>query len=286
MGYFAQLRARQPPDKLYHYTSVEGVAGILRTKAVRATVVHYLNDAQEFRHAFGVARGVMADKLTISSNNDLASLFAHLSNSLERIEHIRIAVFSLTEEGDLLSQWRGYCEPGGGYSLGFSPAFLRPFLNDHGFFLAPCIYDDTGHRALVEEVVDNVSLAFRQVRQDSGAPFEELKDKMLPGFFALFSRIAPMIKHRSFAEEREWRIVSGLIADDSPHLGHRLGRSMLIPYFELPLQANASRFRVEEIVVGPTQHQYIAMNSLTSLLSREGVQWQAVRPSHIPFRQL
>src|SRR6266487_1004171 len=286
MGYFEQLLARQPPEKLYHYTSVEGIAGILRAKSVRATVVHYLNDAQEFRHAFGVARSVMANKVSISSNSDLAPLFAYLSDSLERIEHVRIAVFSLTEEGDLLSQWRGYCPPGGGYSVAFSPTFLRTFLDEHGFFLAPCTYDDTAHQALVEEVIDNVALVFRQVHQNSGASFDELKDKILPAFSMRFSRVAPIIKHRSFAEEREWRIVSGLIADDNPHLGHRLGRSMLIPFFELPLDSSAAPFRVEEIVVGPTPHQYIAMDYMTSLLRREGVQWQSVKPSHIPYRQL
>ena len=29
MGYFEQLLAREPPEKLYHYTSVGGVAGII-----------------------------------------------------------------------------------------------------------------------------------------------------------------------------------------------------------------------------------------------------------------
>ncbi len=286
MGYLQQLLARQPPDKLYHYTSVEGIAGILHGRSVRATVVHYLNDSQEFRHAFGVARSIISRKTAGASDNDLTLLLSHLSASLERIEHVRIAVFSLTEEGDLLSQWRGYCPPGGGYSIAFSPTFLRSSLEKHGFFLAPCTYQDFEHQALVEEVVDHTVETFQSVKKTWGGSFDELKERILSAFFYPFSRVAPVIKHRSFAEEREWRIVSGPIANDNPHLNHRIGKSMLVPYYDLPLGGDGSTFAVEEIVVGPTPHQYIATDSLMSLLRREGVTWQSVKASRIPYRQL
>jgi len=285
MSYFDELRGRQPPDKLYHYTSVQGIEGIIRSRAVWATVVHYLNDAQEFRHAFGVARSVIHGKRS-TADGEVADLLSHFGDSLERIEHVRICVFSLTEQGDLLSQWRGYCPPSGGYSIAFSPDFLTPFLEKHRFFLAPCTYDDVDHQKLVQEVIDEVVQGVQGLRKTTGASLDELKEKMLPVFFFRFAQVAPIIKHPSFAEEREWRLVSGLVADNDPLLKHRGGRSMLIPYYDLPLQDSAHPFTIADIVVGPTPHQYIATDALVGLLKQQGLKWLAVTPSRIPYREI
>jgi hypothetical protein len=43
-------------DLLYHYTTQEGLLGILESKSLRATWIHYLNDSREFWHAFEVAK--------------------------------------------------------------------------------------------------------------------------------------------------------------------------------------------------------------------------------------
>lgn len=37
---------------LWHYTTVAGIAGILRSKQLWASKIQYLNDGKEFLHAF------------------------------------------------------------------------------------------------------------------------------------------------------------------------------------------------------------------------------------------
>jgi hypothetical protein len=39
------------PATLYHYTSVDGLLGILRSKRIWATDIRFLNDRSEFFHA-------------------------------------------------------------------------------------------------------------------------------------------------------------------------------------------------------------------------------------------
>jgi hypothetical protein len=47
-------------EELYHYTSVNGLQGILETNVSQATHVAYLNDSQEF--VCGAAEGISARK--------------------------------------------------------------------------------------------------------------------------------------------------------------------------------------------------------------------------------
>ena len=47
---------RGSPQYLYHYTSVRGVEGILKTKSVWASVLHFLNDSKEWKHGFELAQ--------------------------------------------------------------------------------------------------------------------------------------------------------------------------------------------------------------------------------------
>jgi len=41
-------------------------------------------------------------------------------------------VFSLSEDGDRLSQWRAYGKPGDGYSLGFESAGIQAIAKSNG----------------------------------------------------------------------------------------------------------------------------------------------------------
>jgi len=43
----SESRAHRPDGLLYHYTSSEGLMGILRSNSIFATHIRYLNDTQE-----------------------------------------------------------------------------------------------------------------------------------------------------------------------------------------------------------------------------------------------
>jgi hypothetical protein len=44
------------PPLLYHYTDATGLLGIVQSRAIWATHIRYLNDAQEFDYAADLAR--------------------------------------------------------------------------------------------------------------------------------------------------------------------------------------------------------------------------------------
>src|SRR4051794_32982715 len=113
------------PERLYHYTSPAGLIGIVSSRTVWATVMHYLNDAKEFQKAIEIAHGILYN--TSADAADVASVVqacAELDEALERVSRVHVCIFSLTEQKDLLSQWRGYCPAAGGYSIGFDTSPL------------------------------------------------------------------------------------------------------------------------------------------------------------------
>jgi hypothetical protein len=78
--------------------------------------------------------------------------------------------------------------------------------------------------------------------------------------------LSSTIKHPSFREEREWRLISTTIPREDPRCLVRVGRSMFIPYVEINLVAIGPSIPVKEIIVGPTPHMWLAMNAAGSLL--------------------
>jgi hypothetical protein len=82
-------------------------------------------------------------------------------------------------------------------------------------------------------------------------------------------RYAPILKDRSFEEEREWRIISRPIF--AQRLDYREGRSLIIPYYQLPLWEDGQKTEIHEIVVGPTRDVERSIKSVSRLVRGRNV---------------
>lgn len=248
----------KPKSPLYHYTTQTGLLGIIRDRQIWATHTQYLNDRREFLHAVDLVRGEI-QRLLDEGNTGQETASAARIEALKRMremllkspEHINVCVCSFSEDSDSLSQWRAY---GGssGFAIGFSPEVLGAAVERQKFFLAQCIYDPQTQqdivRALVEEVLEE-HLARTPVTEDKELDevFWKTGGNLLPYLY----QYAPMLKDQSFAEEREWRIISGPIF--AQNLDYREGRSLIIPYYRLPLWEEGQETEIFEIIVGPTR---------------------------------
>ena len=52
-------KCRPIPKKLWHYTSLAGFQGIVTTRKIFATDTRFLNDREEFSHAYKIATEVV-----------------------------------------------------------------------------------------------------------------------------------------------------------------------------------------------------------------------------------
>jgi hypothetical protein len=273
------------PPRLHHYTSSAGLIGILKTNKIWTTKIHYLNDRSELNFAFEHIRTEIEHQLKKKKGTRGHEDLEEMLRILETIEKINVSVASFTEEGDQLSQWRGYCKVGDGYSLGFDGKVLRQQLREQfkwGFYLVPCVYSKTEHEVLTRELVKHSPLR-------ALPPNPELINWPLRYFsFEKASLlIAPMIKAIGFKEEKEWRLISPPLSYNTAEF--RRGNFSLIPYWETELNLEQT---LKEIVIGPTPEQELSESAVRGLLMKyfpsQNSTIREVKISHSqpPFRNL
>lgn len=286
----SRLYSDIPQEPLYHYTSFTGLRGIVASGALWASDIRYMNDSAELRHT--------ADLIRMEINHRIASGHAKpdlLNQFLDWVTyritngHMLFAS-SFRSNGNLLSQWRGYSRLGKGVSLGFDPDYILSCAGQQSFQIGKCIYCSKSQRHLISQVIDAV-----EVLAMGHHPALDIQGKTRDhSYHAIFHllesdllRIAAILKHPSFAEEEEWRLVSPVITDyvNAPVL-FREGTSMLVPYvhFNFSAAKNAP-IALEHLYLGPTPNITISMNSLTMFLAKNGIRpAKGISYCQIPFR--
>lgn len=235
-----ELYSERPTDVLYHYTSLDGMVGIVSSKSLWATDIRYFNDAAEMRHTAQLLRNEIALRLERdSTNRKLLEQFREWLSDRLTDGHM-VFVASFTANGNLLSQWRGYCPHGKGVSLGFHPDHVSKCADSQGFKVARCIYEVAQQQQLIARVVD----AIESLGNERGETNDSTKRHPTQSYYDVFEEvegdllhIAAVVKHSSFKEEQEWRAVSPIVINHAKTLiGYRTGPSMLIPYVEFSLR--------------------------------------------------
>jgi hypothetical protein len=238
-------------------------------------MIHYMNDGQEFEYALDLAREILLQ--STGTGSDDISYRTVCEEFLHAIRKFAIYAFSLSEEKDLLSQWRAYCPPEGGFALGFSAAKLRELAEPEGFHLVRCEYDRDAQQTLIRPIVDEILNRAREI----GSKFTFLDLQL--SVIRRLAEIGASLKHPSFAEEREWRLIATHVPAGS--VRYRATRSLIVPYYDLAI-ARGSSFPVERVVVGPHRHADLAERSLRLMTSAARGWPVKVEQTATPFRVL
>jgi hypothetical protein len=285
------LFATTPEDTLYHYTSFTGLLGIVKSRMLRASDIRYMNDSAELRHSLDLLQTIVTERINEGTDNPrlLNQLLEWLSHRI--VSGSMLFGGSFRANGNLLSQWRGYSMHGKGVSLGFDPAHIRSCAERQRFQVGKCLYEAGQQRALIAQIVDAVEIAVRQTEENE-KPDLRPRDKEYYGIFERVEgdllRIASLLKHPSFEEEQEWRIVSPLITDFSDASVHfREGTSMLVPFYEFQLTDGDERcLKLDHVYLGPTSNIELSMNSLELYLAKQHASPQhGISYCQIPYRQ-
>jgi hypothetical protein len=267
---------KMPPSVLYHYTTQAGLLGILDKREIWATHTQYLNDRQEFRYALAIFREELEALALQNSDIEQVRCIQEMREVVQdELSGTNVCVASFSEESDSLSQWRGYAG-NAGFAIGFEGEYLASLTAKDHAYLAPCIYESDRQRtvvqALLQEVIEQ-NLSPQRLNQRPGGNLS-----------AYLLRFAPLLKHRSFGGEREWRIITTPHSCGIPRFCFRPGTSTLTPYYRFPLAEEGIPFRVSRVIVGPTPHEREARASVGSLLVRLGLNEVAVTNSEVPYR--
>jgi hypothetical protein len=276
------------PKVLYHYTNQEGFLGIIKDKALWATEIQYMNDASEFILPIKIACDALIEisrkRLDLLGKDAVRSIadpekeiYIFMNFFLEQLSETNVFVISFSQDGDSLSQWRAYGAPGSAYSIGFNSEKLSKVASQAGFELLQCQYYKKDE--LEEQIRDIMNEFVEQIlEKPAGWRTGYTYDSALR-----FLKLASKMKHHSFREEKEWRLIlSPSSAQKIEASGCRSGKSMIIPYYSLELKP----FPLYRIYIGPCPHQELSQRAVGELLLKEKLPLtrQQIKISQTPYR--
>ena len=287
-----QLITSTIPERLWHYTDIEGFHGIVTSQKMRATDIRFLNDKEEAKHAVALAKRLLFEIIPSETTLAVRKLvmetyesFVERGSLSPRILQLFTASFTLN--GDQLSQWRGYSRASAGVSLGFDLRTVRAFAKNMIF--APCVYrDEDKQRLLRYAIVSFVESVLKLAEQTESYRKEDLTKIKIDIGIQLLNLVA-LLKHSAFEEEQEWRIVFPYFTNvhKPSSLQFRLRPSTLVPFIEYPLSwvvNDAISFNLKEVILGPGFESETGSDAMRAFLSEIGHGNITIRESRIPYR--
>jgi hypothetical protein len=191
-----ETNGQTEPELLYHYTTQEGLLGIVEKKKIWASHLQYLNDTSEGQIFTKLFRDELSQRRTTESEEPLSQFWKLAQLKRPSVDHqesqIQFAdkealllgssafswisgqdafVASFSEQGDLLSQWRAYSGAAGGYSICFSRTYLKSvgvhflenridsFFGDHNP-LVPCRYFDRPEEESMKREIEQIFVSY------------------------------------------------------------------------------------------------------------------------------
>jgi hypothetical protein len=273
------------PTVLYHYGPMEAVRAILTHGCI------WLSDAAEMNDAL---EGKWLDKVVerIAGGDEWARWreAGHILHDYQLFKKT-FYIACVSEDGNLLSQWRAYADDGRGASIGFdSGAFAFPqglnftqvfHMDPLGCTLDRVVYEEREQLEAARRVFSFIDQMARTDIIENPYSYDALIDT---GRDCL-SYAARLLKHPGFREEREWRIVYDGQADRAlSGIGRerksRVRGAAEIGYFPFEFRHAARPLR--ELVLGPKCA--MTVEEAAVLLERCGYGEVVIRKSDVPYR--
>jgi hypothetical protein len=221
-----------------------------------------------FIHIVKNRRATTADKQDL----DFLEQFPAWLQNMRNNPHY-IFLFSLSEKGNLLSQWRAYTPHGTGISIGFNQSDIKGLAQKQGLRLLKCIYDHNEQESLLTGALHSVLSTFQADKSNldiSKTPKGQEYHMYLNQFSDYLLREFIRIKDSVFHEECEWRLVSKFyeryVHED---INFRSGSTTLVPYINYDIsniRTDGELF--EQVYCGPSPNFDLAFSAISAYLSK------------------
>ena len=253
-------------EKLYHYCSVESFYKIISSKSISLSLLDLSNDFKEGRLVPEVF-GRLLSKSELAEP-EVEEIHSGLRFIEEQVDGLGVC---LSEEPDLLSQWRGYADDGHGFSIGFSSRYFSDMSRktkgtSEELTLKKVLYEESEHECAlrptfdqIHQLIDSGEVNFRQFglmgtsEDESGSCTEQAYKQSRDRLFSYIVELMPqfyVLKSKAFSEEKEWRLVSLLVRYKDYDFDFNPKRKGIIPFRSYDLDDLEER-PILEVVIGP-----------------------------------
>jgi len=256
--------AKARPPVVYHYCSISGFHGILKNRSFWLSQLSSMNDYMEHTWLKHLAVNEIAQRhapiaslIMPAEKVKEAKFYSALRGQLATVQYVDPYCTCFSEDGDVLSQWRGYADDGKGFAIGFSTAQMKMPVGNGTTYFDKVEYEEDTHKRLINERLDYYwKIAMAESSDDFGEMAADFhRDIMTP---------AALCKNPSFKEEQEWRlVVEPVLVDDpdvnsprlvtpAPKTGFRIRGAEYVHHLEMPFDHVFDTEKpVAKIILGP-----------------------------------
>ncbi len=292
-------------DKLYHYTTGEGVRGIVENREFMATKSDFLNDRLEFQYAVEVMERLMERYIV---NEPLRKRFSEkLKAEIDRLGVITptcasdgqcdpdemsfyVVAFSKLQNNALLwaefTDFRGYC-------LEFDYEKIVEGFQHRVFLHGTVIYDEEEQMngllesllSCIHNLVEEGYTDLEGFFEDQAEPSERSLDQLVAEMSVVCSVYAMFFKKSFFEGEEEYRFIFPPIINklgtDKPKF--RLLDQIFLPYIMVEFDGEKGTIPLESVMVGAKNNSDIAVRGMRYFLQTQGIHVPVLQ-SDIPLR--
>ncbi len=293
-GKFANDKTTINSSIIYHYTSPEGILGILTTHTLWLSEITYMNDESEITYTFDLLTDILTqnnDRICQAFKDSIEEKIQKRtqlpSNLFDYVNRDSIFVACFSTEQDELSLWNYYTKTGSmaGYNIGFKVDKLVEKVKSqlkvmHHFIYGKTICEKCKQESYLKEALEEYNLLYQKMTT------EEDKEKVLKSLWGLIHVFSLFFKKEAFKNENEYRFVITEFTDilqkqnRAFQIKNRIQNSLIIPYIELDFDKDA----VSVITTSPTIKQDYYKAGVESLLHQNEYHQTKVEISEIPLR--
>lgn len=269
---------------LYHYTSGNGLFGIINSSELHCSHQQFLNDPTEQSYFDNVLRSVL-DK-----NEFLKTIYVELiirdylfDSSIQQF------IFSLSKNPDSLSMWNYYAN-GNGYNIGFDiDSIIEKNDNRLKIKKVEMIYDFTKQRDLVKLFVENNIINYekynaltKQMIKTGDAlkvdRFMREQTEIRKGFTQGINELKTSYKHAAYKDEEEIRLIINQSSNGQFKVS---GQGVFIEYLTLGMTSDKDIIQIMAHPLSTELHVEGMKRFIKSKMTEKNV---TVKKSEIPFR--
>ena len=257
-------------ELLYHYTTPAGLKGIISENCLWATHTSFLNDLTEGKYGRELIIETLKNEAGEGKEkgflNTALKMFDPGDSFRPFVSEVEEYVSCFCENGDLLSQWRGYTD-NAGYSIGFLPEKLKELSVKQGDKTVVClgkvVYDKEKQKDCILEIID--ILQKKDEWPDAG--------KALVAY-AVLKVVSCFFKDECFKEEQEWRAINEIINFKSGTrwggdcIDFRCNNETIIPFTKLMIPAQ--KLPIKKVITGPAVKHDRAKIAIEKMLEEKG----------------
>lgn len=264
---------------LYHYCGGNAFWSIIEKGDIWLSDILSLNDLMELKWGRDAVLKVFLEHPHLF-DDEFRDFALYMVFSMH--EGMRPFVGSFSANGDLLSQWRAYSEDGRGFSLGLRASHIH---KKWGVRLKRIEYHETRQEIIIKQSLLELQDIWRKtggviaasnihpnpnIFPDLKYPTPQSREVRLSSWAAWshvlseFAMDLSSLKHPTFFEEKEYRIIRAIEYSNGKYYDHgagsrggplpvkeRMRGSDKIAYIEFPFDPNCDGNIVRTVVLGP-----------------------------------